>query len=94
MAVLRNNAPADCYDEVDKLWDSMDPPDQWYHNAVTVDGSLAVTGTVTTALSTSQEICRLMVGRDVELEIAKEAAPEDTDVILSIEGLILKMEKE
>ena len=46
-----------------------------------------VTGTVRTADSTSQEICRLMVGRDVELEIDKEVASQESEAILTIQGL-------
>ena len=47
----------------------------------------AVTGTVRTADSDAHEICRLMVGRDVELQVAKDPSPTDSETVLAIRGL-------
>ncbi len=47
----------------------------------------AVTGTVQTAESSAAQICRLMVGRDVELQIDKEPAVNLGAEVLSIRGL-------
>ena len=47
----------------------------------------AVTGTVRTQESSAEEICRLMVGREVDLQVQKNPAPRHSDVVLSIEGL-------
>ena len=47
----------------------------------------AVTGTVRTRESDEQVLCRLMVGRDVELQVAKGAPPTDSEAVLAIQGL-------
>lgn len=47
----------------------------------------AVTGTVRIADSNAQEICRLMVGRDVELQVTKEPPLTQSETVLSIRGL-------
>jgi simple sugar transport system ATP-binding protein len=49
----------------------------------------AVTGTVRTADSDEHEICRLMVGRDIELQVAKDPPVAEAEVVLSVRDLTL-----
>jgi ABC-type uncharacterized transport system ATPase subunit len=56
-------------------------------NSATALRDGVVTGTVRTPESSAEEICRLMVGREVDLKVPKKPAPRDSDVVLSIEGL-------
>ena len=43
----------------------------------------AVTGSVRTADSSAEELCRLMVGRDVALQVDKKPPPETSEAVLS-----------
>lgn len=47
----------------------------------------AVTGTVKTAESSAEELCRLMVGRDVVLQVDKDPPPESSETVLSVAAL-------
>ena len=56
------------------------------------DGS--VTGTVETRQSSAQEICRLMVGRDVDLRADKVRAPKTSEAVLTVQDLTVRASSE